>query len=133
MTPELLIGTWLNDSSITALIGNRKALGRLKQGTTYPALVYQIVRGKPQPKVDYSSKPQLAKFRVQFNPMAQKIEDLQAIAAALRALMDFKHQVLIGSKRVMSSRLESVGPIEPDDYDASIYTQPIDYIVWYYE
>lgn len=133
MTPELLIGTWLNDSSITALIGNRKALGRLKQGTTYPALVYQIVRGNPQPKVDYSSKPQLAKFRVQFNPMAQKIEDLQAIAAALRALMDFKHQVLIGSKRVMSSRLESVGPIEPDDYDASIYTQPIDYIVWYYE
>lgn len=133
MTAEDLIATWLMDETITDLVGTRKALGRLRQGTTYPALVYQIIRGKPQPKVDYASKPQLLKFRVQFNPMATRIADVQAIAAAIRALMDFKHQVLIGGSRVMSSRLDSFGSIEPDAYDASIYTQPIDYIVWYYE
>lgn len=133
MSPQRLIATWLQDSSITDLVGTRKALGRLKQGSTYPALVYQIITGKPQPNVDYKNGPQLAKFRVQFNPMALKITDVEVIAAAIRQLMDFKHQVMVGQNKVVSSRLDNVGPIEPDLDDASIYTQPIDYIVWYYE
>lgn len=132
MSGSTLISTWLQDELITDLVGNRKALGRLKQGTTYPALVYQVFM-TPEPHVDYQNRPQLAMLRVQFNPLATSVAGVEAIADAIRELMDFKHQVLIGGKRVVSSRLEQEGTIDPDGEDPAIYTQPIDYIVWYYE
>lgn len=133
MSANALIATWLQDSTITALVGNRKALGRLKQGTTYPALVYQVVSFTPEPHVDYQNRPQLAQLRVQLNPLASSIGGVELIANAIRELMDFKHQVLVAGKRVVSSRFDQAGPTEPDPDDPSIYTQAIDYIVWYYE
>ena len=132
MNPEVVVNAWLKDTSIAALIGTRFAAVQLPQGTTYPALTYTVVDALPEPNVNPFQGTQLIRARVHFNPLAANMGSVKAIHQALAALMDFKHQVSIGGKLVISARRDMLGPPSKDN-EAGVYTQPIDFIIRFYE
>lgn len=132
MNPELIIASLLSDSSIASLVSTRRALGQLPQNTAYPALVYNVIDGMPQPNVAYQNGSQRAFVRFQINPLAQNIADVKAIHAAVRNVLDFKHQQTIAGKLIVSCRFDSIQPMEKD-LDANIWTQSADYVMTYYE
>lgn len=132
MSIETIVATWLADATITALVGDRRALSQLPQNSTFPALVYQVVDMTPQPIVAYQTTAQRARARVQLNPLAGTIAEVQAIHAALRALLDFKHNVVVAGKTIVTSRLELLGPTDKDN-DAGVWTQPADYMITWVE
>lgn len=53
MNAELIIATLLSDASIVALVSTRRALAQLPQNSAYPAVVYNLIDGMPQPNVAY--------------------------------------------------------------------------------
>lgn len=132
MNAEIIIAALLNSAGITALVGNRRALGQLPQNTSYPALVYQLIDNMPLPNVAYQNGAQRARARIQINPLAQTVAEIKSIHAAVRNVLDFKHQQTIAGKLVISCRLEIMQPMEKD-IDANIWTQAVDYILDYYE
>lgn len=132
MSIETIVAAWLADSTITALVGDRRALSQLPQNSTFPALVYQVIDMTPQPIVAYQTTAQRARARVQINPLAGTIAEVQAIHTALRALLDFKHHVVIAGKTIVTSRLELLGPTDKDN-DAGVWTQPADYTITWVE
>lgn len=132
MNAEIIVASLLNQSAITALVGNRRALGQLPQNTAMPALVYNIIDGVPEPNVAYQKGPQLAYARIQINPLALTIPEVKAIHAAIRGAIDFTHQQIIANKKVISCRFDTIRQIDRD-IESGIWTQPADYILRYYE
>ena len=132
MNAEIIIASLLSDASIVALVGNRRALYQLPQNTAYPAVVYNLIDGIPQPNVAYQNGRQRAQARIQINPLALTVGEIKSIHAAIRNVLDFKHQQTIAGKLVVSCRFDSMQPIEKD-LDANIWTQSADYILSYYE
>lgn len=132
MNPELIVASMLNVAGITALVGNRRAMGQLPQNTAFPALVYTIVDATPMPHLNYSVERQMARARIQINPIAKTIPEVKSILDAIRAAMDFKLQQVYANKTVISSRMELLGPIEKDD-DLGVWTQSVDYMLMWYE
>ena len=132
MNPELIIASLLSDSTIAALVSTRRSLAQLPQNTAYPALVYNVIDGLPQPNVAYQNGLQRAFVRFQINPLAQNIADVKAIHAAVRNVLDFKHQQTVAGKLIVSCRFDSIQPMEKD-LDANIWTQSADYVMTYYE
>ena len=132
MSAELLIPAMLNHASITALIGTRLALHRLPQNTVMPACVYNVISDNPDPYINYQSGQQITKARVQINALALTVASVVSIHAAIRNLLDYKHNLTYSGIKVMSSRVDFKGPYEKDD-ETGIWTRPIDYILQYYE
>lgn len=132
MNPELIIASLLSDSTIAALVGTRRALGQLPQNTAYPALVYNLIDGMPQPNVAYQNGRQRAFVRFQINPLAQTVAEIKSIHATVRNALDFKHQQTVAGKLIVSCRFDSLQPMEKD-LDANIWTQAADYLLTYYE
>jgi hypothetical protein len=131
MNPELIVAALLNQTAITALVGNRRALARLPQNSTYPGLVYQVVDAEPRPSVNYAVD-NMAFARIQINPIAVTLPEVKNIHAVVRTAIDFKHHQTFAGKLVVSCRFETLGPVDRDD-DAGIWTQPADYILRWYE
>jgi uracil phosphoribosyltransferase len=132
MSAEQIVSTWLSDASITALVGSRRALSQLPQNTAYPALVYQVVTNTPAPHLNYATERQESVARVQLNPLARDIATIKSIHSALRALLDFRHNIVIAGKTIISCRLGVAGVVEKDN-DLGIWTQSADYVLRYYE
>lgn len=132
MNPELIVAAMLNVAGVTNLVGNRRAMGQLPQNTAFPALVYTIVDATPMPHLNYSVERQMARARIQINPIAKTIPEVKSILDAIRAAMDFKLQQVYATKTVISSRIELLGPIEKDD-DLGVWTQSVDYMLMWYE
>ena len=132
MNPELIVASMLNVAGVTALVGNRRAMGQLPQNTAFPAIVFTIVDATPMPNLNFSSGNQMARARIQINPIAKTIGEVKSILEAVRAAMDFKLQQVFAGKTVISSRVELLGPIEKDD-DLGVFTQSVDYMLMYYE
>lgn len=131
MNPESLISTMLNTNGITSIVGTNRALAQLPQSATFPALVYQIVSCIPQPSVDYFATP-LNNCRVQFNPVAESMQVVKQIHQALKQRLDFVHHETVDGRLVVSARFELLGPMEKDN-ESGLYTQPVDYRIWFYE
>jgi hypothetical protein len=131
MSAELIVASMLNVAGVTSLVGSKRALSQLPANTKPPALVYQIVSQMPEPHLRLT-EAQMARARVQINPLALTIAEVKSIHAAVRTAMDFKHQQTIASKVVISCRADMLGPIEKDD-ETGIWTQPQDFILLFYE
>lgn len=132
MNAEIIIASLLSDASIVALVSTRRALAQLPQNSAYPAVVYNLIDGMPQPNVAYQHGAQRAFARIQINPLAQNIADIKAIHAAIRNVLDFKHQQTVAGKLIVSCRFDGMQPMEKD-LDSNIWTQSADYILTYYE
>lgn len=131
MNAEIIIAGMLSDPAVTALVGQRRALGMLPQNTAFPALVYQLIDSVPTPSIELGAK-RLARARVQINPLAKTIGEVKAIHAALRAALDHKHQIIVAGKTVVSCKLESFSPVD-NDFESGTWTQSADYLLVYYE
>lgn len=132
MSAELIVAELLKDASITALIGTRNALVQLPKNTSYPALVYTVIETTPDPVLAYQTTDQMARARIQFNPLAKDIATVKQILAALRTLLDFKHNDTVLGHLIVSCRLDNIGPVDRDN-DIGVWTQPADYMLMYYE
>jgi hypothetical protein len=132
MNAEIIIASLLNKTAITAIVGNRRALGQLPQNTAMPALVYNIIDGIAEPNVAYNVGEQRAFARIQINPLALTIPDVKSIHAAVRSSIDFTHQQTVAGKLVISCRFDNINEMTRD-IDSGIWTQSVDYILRYYE
>ena len=132
MNAEIIIASLLNKTAITALVGNRRALGQLPQNTAMPALVYNIIDGIAEPNVAYNVGAQRAFARIQINPLALTIPDVKSIHAAVRSAIDFTHQQTVAGKLVISCRFDSMNEMTRN-LESGVWTQPVDYILRYYE
>lgn len=132
MNAEIIIASLLNVTGVTNLVGNRRALGQLPQNTAMPALVFNIIDGVPEPNVAYQVGAQRAFARIQINPLALTIPELKLINAAVRTALDFKHQQTVAGKLIISCRFDTIREISRD-LDSGVWTQPVDYILRYYE
>ena len=132
MNAEIIIASLLNHASITALVGNRRAMTQLPQNSAMPALVYNVIDGVPEPNVAYNIGAQRAFARIQINPLGLTIPDVKSIHAAVRGAIDFTHQQIVAGKLVISCRFDNMSEMTKE-IDSGIYTQPVDYILRYYE
>lgn len=132
MSAEAITATLLTDASITALVGDRVALGQLPTNTIYPAIVYQIITVTPRPALSAQQSAQLEHARIQINPIAATLDQVMQMHAAVRTLFDFRHQATIAGKTVVSlRRAGGSAPYDKDD-DMGLWTQPADYMLsWY--
>ena len=132
ISAELIIATMLNTPAVVALVSNRRALAQLPPNTSMPALVYTVIDSKPTPNVAYQMGEQRALARIQINPLATTISEVKAIHEAVRASLDFKHQTIVVDQKVISCRLDLMGPVDKDT-DAGVWTQPYDYLLHFVE
>lgn len=132
MSPELIIGEMLADPTINLIVGSRIALAQLPQNTQMPAIVYQVIDAQPQTVIGYATEPNMAVARIQITPLAASIPQLKQIHDALRSALDFKHNVIVAGKRVVSCRFNMLGPMDKDN-DAGVWAQPVDYQLMWYE
>lgn len=131
MNAEIIVGSLLNAPAITALVGTKRALSQLPTNTKPPALVYQVIDSVPMPNLNFN-EPAMARARVQINPLAMSIAELKSIHAAVRSVLDFKHQISAAGKTIISCRLDIQGQVERDT-ETGIWTQSADYVLQYYE
>ena len=127
---EAAIAILLQNDSIKGLVGGRYAIGQLLQGTTYPALVYQVIDCYPDDPVDYATGGKL-RARVQFNPLARSLGGVKEIQSALLAELDYLHGATAGEIKIISSRLASLGPADRDTV-TGVWTQPVDFSILFY-
>ena len=132
MNPELIIAAMLNTAGITTLVSTRKAMSQLPQNTAFPALVYTLIDAVPLPHINFATERQMARARVQINPLAKTMAEVKSIHDQVRLAMDFKLQQTFAGKTVISSRLDLFGTPEKD-LDTGTWTQSADYLVSYYE
>ncbi len=122
----------LNTPAVVALVGTRRALVQLPPNSPMPALVYTVIDSKPTPNVAYQMGEQRALARIQINPLAATIGEVKAIHDAVRSVLDFKHQTIVVGQKVISCRLDLMGPVDKDS-DAGVWTQPYDYLLNFVE
>lgn len=129
MSAESIVEFLLADPSIAALVSDRWALKQLPDDTDMPALVFDIVTETPKPNLAASS---LVQSRIQFNPLAETVDEVMAIHAALKALCDFKHAQVLAGFIVVSMRRDTPGAYDKDN-ELGVWTRPVDYMLLHYE
>lgn len=119
----------LNQPSIVALVGARRALKQLKAGTTLPALVYTVVDVNPSAYLNDAAGYEA--MRLQVNPLAATIDGVQAIHDAVQSALDGMAHTTVAGRRVIAVRRDVAGPEDSSTDDAGqvIWTWPRDYIV----
>lgn len=132
MSAELIVHELLESPSIVALVGDRRALVQLPQGSLTPALVYKVVGVRPSPNVSYHLGSQRSIARVQLNPLATSIAMVQTIHAAIQKEFDFLHHAKVADKLLLSCRLALRGPVDKDN-ETGLWTQPYDYLLQFLE
>jgi len=126
-----LAAALLNQPAITAIVGTCRALNELPAGTALPALAYTIVDINPS---DYlGSADGYEAMRVQVNPLATTIAQVEQMHAAIHGALHGMAGVTLAAKRVIQVRRDIAGPDDKftDDAGAVTWTSPRDYIVIY--
>ena len=132
MSTELIVHSLLDRPSIVALVGDRRALVQLPQGSLIPAIVYNVVDVRPYPNVSYQVGPQRSIARVQFKPLATSIAMVQTIHAVIKKELDFLHHVKVAENLLVSCRFALHGPVDKDN-ETGLWTQPYDYLLQFSE
>lgn len=128
MNDASFCATLLQQPGITALIGNRAGLGQLKQGWPLPALVYQVVSSNDQPYLAAWQEGQEVKLRMQINPLATSVDAVEAIAAAVRAALEWMHDTPVDGVRVVHVEPAGRGPYDKDE-ETGTWTRAFDYLI----
>jgi len=125
-----LAAALINQPAITALVGDRHALKQLPAGTAMPALVYSVIDVDPR---DYIAGDGYEVMRLQINPLASNVGQVQQIHAAVHSALHGLSQITLAGHRVIAVRHDLTGPedITDDDAGHTVWTWPRDYIVLY--
>lgn len=131
MSAELIVGAMLNTSSVTSIVGTRRAVSQLPQGTAMPALVYEAISTMPVMTVNASFGAQLLSSRVQITALAADAAGVAQVLAAAMAAMNLKSGTYAGKAVVSSVRDMATGLAK--DNDAGIWFGSQDFIITWYE
>ena len=131
MSAELITAALLNVSGVTSLVGTRRAVSQLPQGTTMPALVYEAIDTMPVMMVNASFGAQLLMSRVQVTALADNAAGVDSVLAAVMAAMNLKSGT-VASKTVVSVVRDMRTGIQKDN-DAGIWYASQDFIFHWYE
>lgn len=124
MNPEPLIDALLRVPGITALVSTRIALEQLPQGSEYPAIVYRTISTTA---VENLCTPSAAHVtRVQINPVAASMGEVNALHAAVRAAIERFTPQTVATRRVLACRFDSLGPVSRDEF-TGLWTKSADY------
>lgn len=126
-----LAAALLAQPAIVALVGARRAPKQLPAGTALPALVYTVVDVSPSAYLDDAAGHEA--MRVQVNPLAATVGQVQQIHDAVRQALDGLAHATVAGRRVIAVRRDVEGPEDSytDDAGATTWTWPRDYIVLY--
>lgn len=131
MSAELITAALLNVSGVTSLVGTRRAVSQLPQGTAMPALVYESISTMPVMAVNASFGAQLLTSRVQITALAINAAGVDSVLSAVMAAMNLKSGTY-ATKSVVSVVRDLRTGISKDN-DAGIWYASQDFIIHFYE
>ena len=131
MSIEAVFSSLLNVSGITTLVGANRAMVKLPQGATYPALVWTPISAVPEPPINAPAQSQLVRARVQVTALARTLAEVRQVQDAVRAAVEYQHGSIAGTDVVSITR-ELIGPYDSDE-TARMWSQPVDFLVLYYD
>lgn len=131
MSAELITAALLNVSGVTSLVGTRRAVSQLPQGTAMPALVYESISTMPVMAVNASFGAQLLTSRVQVTALAVNAAGVDSVLSAVMAAMNLKSGTY-ATKSVVSVVRDLRTGISKDN-DAGIWYASQDFIIYFYE
>jgi hypothetical protein len=131
MSAELITAALLNVSGVTSLVGTRRAVSQLPQGTAMPALVYESISTMPVMTVNASFGAQLLTSRVQVTALAVNAAGVDSVLSAVMAAMNLKSGTY-ATKSVVSVVRDLRTGISKDN-DAGIWYASQDFIIYFYE
>nr|WP_308937376.1 hypothetical protein [Duganella sp. CY15W] len=120
------------DAAVTALVPAAKVvLGTIKQGTVLPAISVKHISTMPMAAIDAQADFSLVSSRVQVTVETKDRVTLDAVLEVVRKCCNYQRGIIAGLT-VVSVVRDLLGPA-PDDNDAGIYDQTIDFRITYYE
>jgi hypothetical protein len=131
MSAELITAALLNVSGVTSLVGTRRAVSQLNQGSAMPALVYESISTSPVMTLNASFGAQLLTGRVQVTALAADAAGVDSVLSAVMAAMNLKSGSY-ASKLIVSVVRDLRTGISKDT-DAGIWYASQDFIIHWYE
>ncbi len=131
MSAELITAALLNVPGVTSLVGVRRAVSQLPQGTAMPALVYEAISTMPVMTVNASFGAQLLSSRVQITALAADAAGVAQVLAAAMAAMNLQSGTYAG--KTVASSIRDIGTGLARDNDAGIWFGSQDFIITWYE
>lgn len=128
---EQIAGALLNVAGVTAIVGARRAVAQLPQGTAMPALVYDAVSNVPVITMNAASGPQLMTSRVQVTALADSADGVQTLLTAVMAAMNLKSGTYAGC--IVASVVRDLRTQITKDNDAGVWYASQDFMVHWYE
>ena len=130
MSDSTLAAGLLNHAAVTAIVGARRALSRLPQNTTMPAVVYRIT-SLPVLPINAAAGPQLMRSRLSAVTLAATPAEVDALRAAVRTALDLRSGAVAGHQVV--SVVRDFGTEIDFDDDAGVWLATTDYMVHWFE
>lgn len=130
MSDVLLAAALLDRPSIVTLVGSRRALTQLPQGSEFPAVVYGV-ESSPVLPINASAGPQLIRSRVQVTALARTVAEVEAVRAAVKGAISLTSGVIAGHRVV--SVVPDVETSAQRDDDAGVWFRHSDYVLHWYE
>ena len=131
MSAELIVGALLNVNGVTALVGNRRAVSQLKQGTAMPALFYESISKLPVLTIGMAFGPRKFMSRVQITALAADPAGVTQVLAATMYAMNFFSGTSANKRVDLVEFIEERG-IQRDN-DAGIWYGQQDFMIHWYE
>lgn len=128
---EQIAGALLNVSGVTSIVGARRAVAQLPQGTAMPAIVYDVVSTMPVITMNAASGPQLLISRVQVTALATTPGGVQDILTAVMAAMNLKSGTYAGC--IVASVVRDLRTQITKDNEAGVWYASQDFMVHWYE
>ena len=131
MSIELIASALLNVPGVTAIVGDRRALSQLPQGSAMPAIVYEGISTTPQLTMNAASGPQLLISRIQITALALNPGDVAAIHTAAMQALNLKSGTYAG--RQVASVIRDIKTQITKDNEAGVWYGSQDFMVHWYE
>ena len=131
MSIELIASALLNVTGVTAIVGDRRSLSQLPQGTAMPAVVYEGRSTTPQMTMNAASGPQLLISRVQITALASNPGDVAALHAAVMTAMNLKSGTYAGKQ--VAAVVRDLKTQVSKDNEAGVWYGSQDFMVHWYE
>ena len=131
MSAELITAALLSASGVTSLVGTRRAVSQLPQGSDMPALVYEAISTMPVMTVNASFGAQLLMSRVQVTALAENAAGVDSVLSSVMSAMNLQSGTY-ASKSVVSVVRDLRTGISKDN-DAGIWYASQDFIIHFYE
>jgi hypothetical protein len=130
MSAALLAGALLSAPNIVTLVGPRRALDQLPQGSAMPAVVYDI-DSSPVVPINAAAGPQLMRSRMSVVALGASVADVEAVRSAVREAINLTNGVVAGHRVV--SVVRDVETSISRDNDAGVWMGSTDYVLHFYE